>query len=84
MLKLKMNERINLISALEKHRLDLKLLQEFEPGVLLKLCGNLDGKQTPQSWYVEYLETQKELIKHERFFFLFGTGGYGNYAASHN
>ena len=66
---LKMNERIKLIHLLEKHSLDLELLQEFEPDTLLQFCGILEEKQTPQSRYANCPEIQKELINHEQFFF---------------
>ena len=66
---LKMNERINLIYTIEKHSLDLGLLKEFGSDTLLRFCGDLAEKQTPQSRYANCLEIQKELINHERFFF---------------
>jgi hypothetical protein len=66
---LKTNERLNLILAVNKSGLDLRLIKESEPEALLKLCGRLKENQAPPEWYGEQLSIQKELLKHERFFF---------------
>lgn len=62
-------QRLNLILTINKYGLDLCLLKEFNSDALLRFCGNLEERQTPQAWYTDCPNIQKELLSDERFFF---------------
>jgi hypothetical protein len=66
---LKTPERLSLIVALKKNAVSLKLLREYEPDILLKLCGDIEKYKTQAHCYSECITIQKELIHDERFFF---------------
>jgi len=66
---MKTTQRLNLLLTINKHGLDIKLIDDFKPDVLLQFCGKLEERKTPQSWYSECINVQKELLNDERFFF---------------
>lgn len=66
---LKTSERLNLILAVNKSGLGLRLIKEAKTESLLKLCSRLEENKTPPEWYSEQMSIQKELLKHEQFFF---------------